>query len=288
MGHWNTEVIPRDIFGGAKTALNVDGISVYELDRNTGKIVQHRIERTLVNDMPVRPITEYNLGWSSNLEGGKQRQPVSIFSKSETAVKYSNNEAVANTVLEFKNVGARTPTSTSLFASEEEMTTSSNGSSSNSGRVDGIDWDAYERKNATRKKFGLKPITPEEFVDIANQVQAMQEQQSAAASSASAAAEVAAKMRQEKKSRGKPGFMDKIFGGVLKDTCESNFDCQRPEVCCDLGFKKMCCSSGMRIANDARFQPRLIPVPIDSGNIDNKYPPPRGGGSSMGYPPNGY
>mmetsp|Transcript_3761 Transcript_3761/g.7872 ORF Transcript_3761/g.7872 Transcript_3761/m.7872 type:complete len:288 (-) Transcript_3761:282-1145(-) len=47
-----------------------------------------------------------------------------------------------------------------------------------------------------------------------------------------------------------------IFGGFLKNlsaqfesTCESNFDCDRPEVCCDLGFRKMCCSSGSMAKN---------------------------------------
>ena len=43
------------------------------------------------------------------------------------------------------------------------------------------------------------------------------------------------------------GFFKKLMGNVLEDTCESNYDCESPEVCCDFGFKKMCCSSGLRV-----------------------------------------
>lgn len=47
--------------GGATKPVHVDGISVYTLDRTRkvdggeGKILEHRIERILVNDQPVRP-----------------------------------------------------------------------------------------------------------------------------------------------------------------------------------------------------------------------------------------
>lgn len=30
----------------------------------------------------------------------------------------------------------------------------------------GIDWDAFERKNTSRKKFGLSPLSPEEFLEL--------------------------------------------------------------------------------------------------------------------------
>jgi hypothetical protein len=53
--HWNAQVIPKALFGGYKTTLHVDGISIYELDRNTGNITQHRLERLVINDNYITP-----------------------------------------------------------------------------------------------------------------------------------------------------------------------------------------------------------------------------------------
>jgi hypothetical protein len=87
-----------------------------------------------------------------------------------------------------------------------------------------------------------------------------------------AAAEIAKKKKEEE-----GGFFKKLFGDVLQDTCDSNYDCQRPEVCCDFGFKKMCCTSGMRVLDgpmSRQGQLAEVPVLIDP----NPYPPQQ-------YPP---
>ena len=73
---------------------------------------------------------------------------------------------------------------------------------------------------------------------------------------------------QEKAAQKKNGFLSKLLNGaqeLTKDTCETNWDCERPQVCCDFGFKKMCCSSGNLVGNS---QPQLAPVPVVAG-----YPP---------------
>mmetsp|Transcript_26465 Transcript_26465/g.40082 ORF Transcript_26465/g.40082 Transcript_26465/m.40082 type:complete len:359 (-) Transcript_26465:246-1322(-) len=58
-----------------------------------------------------------------------------------------------------------------------------------------------------------------------------------------------------------------IFGSFLRnlayqfeDRCESNFDCEQPEVCCDFGYKKMCCSSGQMVKN-LQLEYATVPVP---------------------------
>lgn len=43
-------------------------------------------------------------------------------------------------------------------------------------------------------------------------------------------------------------------------TCHSNFDCQKPEVCCDFHYKKICCSSG-QLGKDMKLQYATVPVP---------------------------
>jgi len=60
-------------FGSSIKPLHVDGISVYTLDRTRrvdggeGKILEHRIERILVNDVPVRP-PYFGLGQRANVQ----------------------------------------------------------------------------------------------------------------------------------------------------------------------------------------------------------------------------
>jgi hypothetical protein len=60
-----------------------------------------------------------------------------------------------------------------------------------------------------------------------------------------------------------PGLLQRFLDTLafhLEDTCASNEDCQRPEVCCDFGFKKMCCRSG-KMAHDLQLEYATVPVP---------------------------
>jgi len=144
-----------------------------------------------------------------------------------------------------------------------------------SGATENIDWDALERKNSSRKKFGLDPLTPEQFLELQKQVEelSIQQQQRAAAM----AADLADKKRKE---RG--NFLKKIFKNVVENTCETNYDCERPQVCCDLGFKKMCCSSGMRVIDGPRSRyGQLAEVPVIAN--PNPYPQANNRGRSGGY-----
>ena len=87
-----------------------------------------------------------------------------------------------------------------------------------------------------------------------------------------AAMQSAAEMSQKKQPPKLNNFLDKLFG-ALQDTCESNFDCERPEICCDFGFKKMCCASGTPVIDGVfgrSYQPALVPVPVEN------YPPGQG------------
>ena len=259
--HWNAAVIPREVFGGSRSTLHVDGISVYELDQLSGNIVQHRIEQLLINNTPVRPK-------EGVIAALRDEHPVTVPSYYEPS-HYN--------IMRFQPVGVpgqRSNLPSSLFAMEASETESA---STNKDRDDdstdastfAFDAERFAAKNKSRKKFGLKPLTEEEFMEIESQVKQMdaeQRQRAAQAQSAAAA-------KPEKKN---VSFVDKLFGNVLKDTCETNWDCDRPQVCCDFGFKKMCCSSGSLVSNAAP-QYALVPVPVDVG-------PPRGGNNNNPEP----
>ena len=266
--HWNAEVIPREIFGGSRTTLHVDGISVYEISQMTGEIVQHRIEHLLMNNMPIQPK-------EGVIEALKQQHTVSvpsfsrddslehIFSLTESESSSSSSLLMGNIVAPFQPQLAglfSNPASSSLFAFEA---TSDDNEENHLGneQYPGLDWEALETKNKSRKKFGLKPLTPEEFLQLQSQVKEMDEIQKQRAADAAAAASAAASAKNEQRPS---SFLDKLMGGdLLKDTCESNFDCNRPEICCDFGFKKMCCSSGALVGlQNMQRQPQMIPIRV--------------------------
>merc|ERR1712137_605436 len=158
----------------------------------------------------------------------------------------------------------RSPLSMRSFTPASSSRSSLNSSGDQS--LDSSSPAALEKKNLVRKKFGLKPIEMEEFLELEKQVDemAIEEQKKAAAAAEAMQLERA---RRQKENRG--GFLGKLFADAMKDTCESNYDCERPEVCCDFGFKKMCCSSGLMITNGVNNQygqPALVPVPIRNPN----------------------
>uniref|UniRef100_A0A7S2VCF0 SnoaL-like domain-containing protein n=1 Tax=Entomoneis paludosa TaxID=265537 RepID=A0A7S2VCF0_9STRA len=49
---WNVVLVPKVPLG---RPLHVDGISYYQLDRKSGKVVEHKIENLLINNSPVAP-----------------------------------------------------------------------------------------------------------------------------------------------------------------------------------------------------------------------------------------
>jgi hypothetical protein len=72
--------------------------------------------------------------------------------------------------------------------------------------------------------------------------------------------------QQRQRQKEQPGLLKSFLAAFrLTDehACESNFDCVRPEVCCDFLFKKFCCSSG-KMAHDLQLQYATVPVPQQS------------------------
>ena len=65
---------------------------------------------------------------------------------------------------------------------------------------------------------------------------------------------------RQRKQQQKEELLRKYMGSVFRDTCQSNFDCDQPEACCDFGFKKVCCPSG-NTNRDIEKELLTIPVP---------------------------
>lgn len=67
------------------------------------------------------------------------------------------------------------------------------------------------------------------------------------------------------------GFLNAMKKRLLPQTCESNYDCERPMVCCDLLVGSVCCSGGMLIpqAGGPVLRRQAIPIPVE---VDPKEP----------------
>lgn len=256
--HWNAILVPREIFGGSRTIAHVDGISVYELDAATGQIDQHRIEQLLYNDSPVQP----KEGVVALLT--LQRPPAGV------VIPSFIQQTDANTIFEFTSLPSnRNPLAAaqksnqpnSLFAMEAEQQQPDDIHQQH----DGVDLAALELKNKSRKKFGLKPLSPTEFLELQVAVQELTETRQEQHTAAAAAKAAATKNQAQQKSQ--PSILDKWLGGVLTETCESNWDCERPQICCDFGFQKRCCSSGSPVGL------QYARIPVYAGSV---YPPGSG------------
>ena len=201
--HWNAQVIPKAIFGGYKTTLHVDGISVYELSRNSGNITQHRLERLVINDKPVTP----EEGVFASLRGHAIKSKVDgvpVFNVDFDESDGDSRKDFSAGILQFQRNGIMGQRSVLFCDSDDVGRGGSSGaastklaamsSSSSSGEKSGNppmqsqsqsqsmassgvgaplsphDLETLEKKNTARKKFGLKPMTPEEFLELQEQV----------------------------------------------------------------------------------------------------------------------
>lgn len=288
---WNAELVPR--IGGNQNKLYIDGISVYELDRQSGLINQHRVERLLLNDAPVSPppqgifallqetavvyggrtgllpgtegvgIPSWVLGphpTSHHLVGGRDEQSMVLPFSSSSSWMVSSRLFSTSDRQEEEHPSSlyaqlhqqEHPNPHPQHSQSQLQTTQPEGQ-------DLFDRDKFNRKNASRKKFGLPPITEAEYVQIEEKTRELEQvQRQKAAAASSSAAEMTKGQGDVKKSN----IFGNLFGNVLKDTCQSNADCERPEVCCDFGFKKMCCRSGMKVFNGVPGQLQPIPVRV--------------------------
>jgi len=252
---WNAFLLPRALYGGIKNTLHVDGISVYELNKE-GIITRHRLERLLINNAPVKEPKGVFVALGELIEP----DGVPVLGMEGHGfpfqLEFRGKDALSE-LFDLSNSNGKT----SLFAS----------SSDGQALPENFDEDKFEAKNASRKRFGLGPITPEEFMKIEAQVRDLDNKmkEKAAALSASAA-EISE--REEKRAG---NIFSKMLGSVFDDTCNSNWDCERPKVCCDLVVKRVCCSSGMGIIDGVpaeRYKQRQMKrLTIPNGNGGDYY-----------------
>jgi len=264
---WNVELVPRMIYGGTRNILHVDGISEYYLDRASGLVTEHRVSHLLINDQPVRPTEGIFNALAEEVSG----VPVFFRPMERQLLGWEDLRRVEFRTFPLAGMtGGRTPSSLFANPNEHAMHLPNDASGINADSPPApYDRDALQRKNASRQKFGMPPLTPEEFVAVEEEVRAMDEINKKRATYLAEQISEAKLMRRKKDEEG--SFLRNLFGGALKNGCESNFDCERPQVCCDVGVKKICCANGLGIVEGVpveRYRRATLRVPLPNDNVD--------------------
>ncbi len=112
----------------------------------------------------------------------------------------------------------------------------------------------WERRNESRKKFGMKPLSRDEFIMLQEKTRMQAEKQ-----------RIEFRHQKSQRSSQSPknmaSILETILGVAVPQVCETNDDCPSPsEVCCDFRFQKVCCYNGVKEAKQQH--PALIPVPV--------------------------
>lgn len=262
---WNVEMVPKMIYGGTRNTLYVDGISEYYLDRASGLINEHKVSHLLINNQAVEPERGifHALAEMSPVEG---EGGIPVYSKQK---RTTWEDSLTNHIVKFETWKPFTQRPTSLFASPNDSAMSLSGDGAPTDLS--YDLEAFQKKNKSRVRFGAPPLTPEEFVKIDEEVRAMDRVNK------KKAAYLAEQFREQTKKAKKPeSFLSNLFGGALKNGCESNFDCERPQVCCEVLMKKYCCSDGLGIVEGIpveKYERALLRVPMANDDYDRNPSP---------------
>ena len=106
-------------------------------------------------------------------------------------------------------------------------------------------------------------------------------------------ADKARRLKEQRAGKQKPrgGPLSNLLSLGPPQGCESNYDCERPQVCCDLVVARVCCSSGQMIGGGAPTEgpfaglaPSLMPIPIPVEGGQEQMSPREGPGSANGFP----
>ena len=245
--------------------VNVDGVSRYDLD-GKGHVHLHALENIVMSgpDTKLLDFPNLELMWRVPKlvpagAGGAQGWPMPVPAHGAVA-----HGAVASTVAVASAVAATRERLAAARSTGARRTAAPSMSIS-------ID-ETYEGRNPSESPVDRAARERQEDADEAARLRALRTPPPTA----------------EKKSGGM-GLPDFLKMGKLKapNSCETNYDCERPMVCCDLVVARVCCSSGMglgpqRKEGEMSLQGQLIPIPIKKGEAGSWK-----GGDAGSAPPQG-
>jgi len=299
---WHATLTPKVIYGGPMRKVHLDGISVYELNRDTGRIYQHRLERACMNNEPIRypqgiwsalnteVVQRHGIpvagGYCTDTSTTPKTQLLTTFAEAHSSPEVpldgmlwrhgelfqkGTNNLSGRRIKVLAGVGARRSTRLNMSSSSSLAEESTEKPTMEADEDLALER-ALLNKNRSRSKFGLKPITMEEFKLQREQVSILEQSQKEKLNierEKRVNMMAAAAAKEEAKNKRSP--LDAFLSAVsVPDRCESNDDCERPLLCCDFIFKKICCASGTPVGHYNSME-RLAYVTVPA-RADPQYP----------------
>ena len=236
---------------GEPAVVHLDGVSNYDLN-DEGKIVRHVMENIIMRGSEQAEPVKLALNWPSVSAGGTpELAGAPFFRPVDTAA------------------GWAPPRSLSAFFEEPTL------------------FEPAEAKEAApapqQQNIAARPSKRRTSEPHAS---AMESPMERAARERAEDAEKAQRL-EELRSQSADERQSTLFGVSMPQQCETSYDCERPDVCCDLLFSKVCCNGGLMIPTSdgaAALQRQAIPIPVEKdqprfpnpgqGNLPPNYPTP--------------
>jgi len=256
---WSAKLWMRDpalglttLVNGEKALLNLDGVSVYTLDTD-GKIVRHTLETLVIREQEDMAPVPLRFAWP--MATRELALPMPYFEPLEGMPEAATLArqlllAASNAAANAANKAAAPPSSAASSTSRRPAFRS--------------------RSREPRASAADEPAARETPIERAARERAEDAEKAARLS------EMRAAKPQSKR--------QSLFGVSVPQQCETSYDCEQPEVCCDLLFGKVCCTGGLMIPQvelEPQLQRQAIPIPVEKG--DNRFPGPKNGNPPPRY-----
>jgi len=256
---WTAKLWMRDPATGLTTMANgepavvhLDGVSNYELD-DEGKVCKHVMENIILRGSEQAEPVQLALAWPSlglataTPELALPTSPrAPIFRALGVATGWAPPHGLA-ALFETRADGTRTPDAPAGARSPQQTPT-------------------QQIAAQPARRRGGEPVASALSPEDETPLQRAARERAEDADKARKLAELRTPAAEQRKG----GFL----GVSLPTPCETSYDCERPEVCCDLLFGSVCCGGGLMIpTTDAQkaLQPQAIPIPVeaDNGGVPN-------------------
>lgn len=256
---WSLKMWMRDpalgltnmVTNGEPALVHIDGVSNYDLN-DDGLIYRHRLENIILRGQSeAAPLTQLNFAW-----------PTAALATPPVAIPF------------FRGLDAALP---EFFDSVADAARDV---------VDDAKQQYFDTRGGAGASTQRRGGDPSMAMGETPFERAARERAEDAAASA---ARLESRAAATKKQKPKDGLVE-LFSRAMPQPCETSYDCESPEVCCDLVFTSVCCSGGMmmpQVGLKQQLQQQAIPIPIER---DDGPQAPRGGapGGPMGPGANGY
>ena len=271
--------------------LHLSIVSYYKLDRASGRVNHHLVERVDLDGTSLEPFRFLSADRDQLLDwvttggragvGGTVGYPTTIdkmldilASFQGAAAKRSSNEVVVEPQLALSGGSTAGNAAVAMIAAAQRGGAARNAMAGMGGSGSG---------NAPRSLVVMQATSGEQKFDVyGNLIPPGREDGLSGKVRSADGQRINPDSSLKGGSKKNPGLLDFIKTVVDKSTpkqCEADDECPERQRCCNFGFANVCCSGGLGVGTESGlFEPAYqpVPVPINDGRV---------GGGGAGLPP---